>query len=56
MYEKKTGADKPRNNNFKKKETYYRPKQEEVKQNNQFNSFAKMQDEFRKMRENNEKI
>lgn len=56
LNKKKTGADKPRNNNFKKKETYYRPKQEEVKQNNQFNSFAKMQDEFRKMRENNEKI
>lgn len=55
LNKKKTGADKPRNN-FKKKETYYRPKQEEVKQNNQFNSFAKMQDEFRKMRENNGKI
>lgn len=56
LKKKKAGTDKPRNNNFKKKETYYRPKQEEVKQNNQFNSFAKMQDEFRKMRENNEKI
>lgn len=56
LKKKKAGTDKPRNNNFKKKETYYRPKQEEVKQNNQFNSFARMQDEFRKMRENNEKI
>lgn len=56
LNKKKTGADKPRNN-FKKKETYYRPKQqEEVKQNNQFNSFAKMQEEFKKMRENNGKI
>ncbi|MDU7032445.1 MAG: DNA replication protein DnaD [Finegoldia magna] len=56
LKKKKAGTDKPRNNNFKKKETYYRPKQEEVKQNNQFNSFAKMQEEFKKMRENNGKI
>lgn len=56
LNKKKAGNDKPKNNNFKKKETYYRPKQEEVKQNNQFNSFTKMQDEFKKMRENNEKI
>ena len=55
LNKKKTGADKPRNN-FKKKETYYRPKQEEVKQNNQFNSFSKMQDEFKKMRETNAKL
>lgn len=56
LKKKKAGTDKPRNN-FKKKETYYRPKQqEEVKQNNQFNSFAKMQEEFKKMRENNGKI
>lgn len=56
LKKKKAGTDKPRNNNFKKKETYYRPKQEEVKQNNQFNSFAKMQEEFKKLRENNGKI
>lgn len=56
LKKKKAGTDKTRNN-FKKKETYYRPKQqEEVKQNNQFNSFAKMQEEFKKMRENNGKI
>lgn len=55
LNKKKTGVDKPKNN-FKKKETYYRPKQEEVQHNNQFNSFAKMQDEFKKMRENNAKL
>ena len=55
LNKKKTGVDKPRNN-FNKKHTYYRPKQEEVKQNNQFNSFTKMQDEFKKMRETNAKL
>lgn len=55
LNKKKTGVDKPRNN-FNKKQTYYRPKQEEVKQNNQFNSFTKMQDEFKKMRETNAKL
>lgn len=29
LNKKKTGVDKPRNNNFKKKETYYRPKQDD---------------------------
>lgn len=29
LKKKKAGADKPRNNNFKKKETYYRPKQDD---------------------------
>lgn len=55
LKKKKAGIDKPRNN-FNKKQTYYRPKQEEVKQNNQFNSFTKMQDEFKKMRETNAKL
>ena len=29
LNKKKAGTDKPRNNNFKKKETYYRPKQDD---------------------------
>ena len=29
LNKKKAGADKPRNNNFRKKETYYRPKQDD---------------------------
>lgn len=29
LKKKKSGTDKPRNNNFKKKETYYRPKQDD---------------------------
>lgn len=29
LKKKKAGTDKPRNNNFKKKETYYRPKQDD---------------------------
>lgn len=29
LNKKKVGVDKPRNNNFKKKETYYRPKQDD---------------------------
>lgn len=29
LNKKKTGADKPRNNNFKKKQTYYRPKNDD---------------------------
>ncbi|WP_392435336.1 DnaD domain protein [Finegoldia magna] len=57
LNKKKTGADKPRNNNFKKKETYYRPKQqEEIKKDNQFNnSFQTMQNAFSKMRKEKEK-
>ncbi|MDU4209174.1 MAG: DnaD domain protein [Finegoldia magna] len=56
LNKKKTGADKPRNN-FKKKETYYRPKQqEETKQADKFNnSFNTMQNAFSKMRKEKEK-
>lgn len=45
LNKKKAGVNKPRNNNFKKKETYYRPKQEEKPKesrninNNALNSF-----------------
>ena len=46
LNKKKAGVDKPRNNNFKKKETYYRPKSNEEKtketrnvNNNALNSF-----------------
>jgi DnaD/phage-associated family protein len=55
LNKKKTGADKPRNN-FKKKETYYRPKQqEETKQADKFNnSFNTMQNAFSKMRKEKE--
>lgn len=56
LKKKRSGTDKSRNN-FKKKETYYRPKQqEEVKKDNQFNnSFKTMQDAFSKMRKEKEK-
>ena len=55
LNKKKTGADKPRNN-FKKKETYYRPKQqEETKQADKFSdSFNTMQNAFSKMRKEKE--
>ena len=62
LNKKKTGEDKPRNN-FKKKETYYRPKQdddvtEKSKVNTNAIAMQRMQEEFKKMRENknNEKI
>ena len=56
LNKKKTAADKPKNN-FRKKETYYRPKQqEEIKKDNQFNnSFQTMQNAFSKMRKEKEK-
>lgn len=79
LKKKKSGADKPRNNNFKKKETYYRPKSDDEiseksknlnnkvisnfmektkKEEVNTNAIAmqRMQEEFKKMRENNEKI
>lgn len=79
LNKKKAGVDKPRNNNFKKKETYYRPKQDDEiseksrnlnnkiisnfmektkKEEVNTNAIAmqRMQEEFKKMRENNEKI
>lgn len=78
LKKKKAGNDKPRNN-FKKKETYYRPKQDDdiseksrnlnnkiisnfmektKKEEVNTNAIAmqRMQEEFKKMRENNEKI
>lgn len=78
LKKKKSGTDKPRNN-FKKKETYYRPKQDDElseesrnlnnkvisnfmektkKEEVNTNAIAmqRMQEEFKKMRENNEKI
>lgn len=57
LKKKKAGTDKPRNN-FKKKETYYKPKQDEQKAAVNTNAIAmqRMQEEFKKMRENNEKI
>ena len=57
LKKKKAGTDKPRNN-YGKKETYYKPKQDEQKEEVNTNAIAmqRMQDEFRKMRENNEKI
>ena len=56
LKKKKAGTDKPRNN-YGKKETYYKPKQDEQKEEVNTNAIAmqRMQDEFRKMRENNEK-
>ena len=79
LNKKKAGVNKPRNNNFKKKETYYRPKQDDElseksrnlnnkiisnfmektkKEEVNTNAIAmqRMQEEFKKMRENNEKI
>ena len=55
LNKKKAGVDKPRNN-FKKKETYYRPKQqEETKQADKFSdSFNTMQNAFSKMRKEKE--
>lgn len=55
LNKKKTGVDKPRS--FNKKQTYYRPKQqEEIKKDNQFNnSFQTMQNAFSKMRKEKEK-
>lgn len=55
LKKKKSGTDKPRS--FNKKQTYYRPKQqEEIKKNNQFNnSFQTMQNAFSKMRKEKEK-
>lgn len=57
LKKKKAGTDKPRNN-FKKKETYYKPKQDEQKAAVNTNAIAmqRMQEEFKKMRENNGKI
>ena len=78
LKKKKAGNDKPRNN-FKKKQTYYRPKQDDdvseksrnlnnkiinnfmektKKEEVNTNAIAmqRMQEEFKKMRENNEKI
>lgn len=55
LNKKKAGVDKPRS--FNKKQTYYRPKQqEEIKKDNQFNnSFQTMQNAFSKMRKEKEK-
>lgn len=57
LNKKKTGTDKPRNN-YGKKQTYYKPKQDEQKAAVNTNAIAmqRMQEEFKKMRENNEKI
>ena len=78
LKKKKSGADKPRNN-YGKKQTYYRPKQDDdiseksrnlnnkiisnfmektKKEEVNTNAIAmqRMQEEFKKMRENNEKI
>lgn len=57
LKKKKAGTDKPRNN-FKKKETYYKPKQDEQKAavNTHAIAMQRMQEEFKKMRENNGKI
>lgn len=57
LKKKKAGTDKPRNN-YGKKQTYYKPKQDEQKAAVNTNAIAmqRMQEEFKKMRENNEKI
>lgn len=57
LNKKKAGTDKPRNN-YGKKQTYYKPKQDEQKAAVNTNAIAmqRMQEEFKKMRENNEKI
>lgn len=55
LKKKKAGTNKPRS--FNKKQTYYRPKQqEEIKQDNKINSsFTVMQNAFSKMRKEKEK-
>lgn len=57
LKKKKAGTNKPRNN-YGKKQTYYKPKQDEQKAAVNTNAIAmqRMQEEFKKMRENNEKI
>ena len=57
LKKKKAGTNKPKNN-YGKKQTYYKPKQDEQKAAVNTNAIAmqRMQEEFKKMRENNEKI